>query len=98
MVSEYYNFVEFMRCLIAGSKDAVGTVREAAFKSLTDLILVMGSMLSSEIVHIKMFEKDGELLKAIQIGCFDSKLTTRINAVNALCSFLLVNYSIISNI
>lgn len=81
-----------MACLVAGSRDAVGTVREAAFKSLTDLILVMGSILSSENSRISAFTKDSDLLEAIRTGCFDSKLTTRINAINALCSFLLVIY------
>ena len=81
-----------MACLVTGSRDAVGTVREAAFKSLTDLILVMGSILSPENSRIASFTRDHELLSAIRIGCFDSKLTTRINAITALCSFLLVIY------
>jgi hypothetical protein len=88
--------VEFLSCLLVGSRDAVGTVREAAYKSLSDLVLVVGSGLALESIAPTLPREacvvGGELLESMRLGCLDSKLTTRTNAVGALSSFLLVTY------
>lgn len=88
------NAVEFLSSLLTGTRDAVGTVREAAYKSLSDVILVAGSPFSvaakaHEILSISACAPSTELFTCIRNGCFDTKLTTRTNAVMTLSSLLL---------
>ena len=83
---------------MVGCGDAVGTVREAAFRSLSDIILIACSISSSSLLSTEevafsaadFFQESSALFQCIAKGLLDSKLTTRLNAVDTLSSYLLV--------
>jgi hypothetical protein len=88
-----YDRAECMDNLISGTRDSIGTVREAAFKSLSEVILVVGVSPEDNmrsLLSIESCKVSGTLFGCIRAGCLDSKLTTRTNALVALSSYLLV--------
>jgi hypothetical protein len=91
VATHLYCISSFMSSLLIGTRDTVGTVREAAYKSLSDLVLVAGSsfVLLGEVLSAEMFCVSGELFGCIHAGCLDSKLTVRMSAMFAISSLLL---------
>jgi hypothetical protein len=86
-----------LRCLLAGAKDSVGTVRTAAYKSLGDCVVNNALLLSAPAVTLSSATATvhpllnaaelaymNDLMSCLAVGILDTKLSVRVQAAWAL--------------
>ena len=82
--------ISIIRRILEGCMDQIGTVRASSFKSIGDAIL--NGALDVEIKKLPESNEISilEIIKKLHVGCKDSKLAVRIQAVWSLGSILLL--------